>query len=75
MGKPGPAWPSFVRPPGFAAATVLEVARDGVWSGSEDGHAAAVLTWAAAVWDWWKDAHPDVEQLTQTLLGGWLAAR
>jgi Family of unknown function (DUF5946) len=75
MGKPTSTWPPFGRPEGFAAVTILDVARDGAWCDSPEGHASAVLTWATAVWAWWQESHRDVEQLTQSLLGDWLRSR
>ena len=75
LGKPDPTWPSLVRPSGFAAATIEDVARAGVWSDSPEGHAAAVPSWARAIWAWWEGSHSDVEQLTERLLGKWLSSR
>jgi hypothetical protein len=76
MGRPDPSWPNFRRPEtGLDDVTVLDVAEDGVRSGSISGHERCVLEWANAVWRAWWPEHLAVQALTRRLLldqGGYL---
>jgi hypothetical protein len=68
MGRPQPSWPAFVRPPGSATQTVLDVALAGSRAGSIAGHASAVQHWAAGVWAEWAPRHAEVAALASRVV-------
>jgi hypothetical protein len=68
MGKPDPSWPRLPAPERTGTVTVFDVAAAGAMVGSVAGHAEAVRTWAADVWQAWAGRHTAVAALTDRLL-------
>jgi hypothetical protein len=53
---------------GLEKVTVLDVAEDGVRSGSVTGHQRRVQEWATAVWEAWLPQHDMIVALRRRLL-------
>ena len=68
MGKPDPSWPRLLAPERTGTMTVFDVAAAGAMVGSVAGHAKAVRSWAADVWQAWAWQHAAVAALTDRLL-------
>ena len=68
MGKPDASWPRVPAPERAGTVTVFDVAAAGAMVGSVAGHAKAVRTWAADVWQAWALQHAAVAALTDRLL-------
>jgi Family of unknown function (DUF5946) len=68
MGKPDASWPRLPAPERTGTVTVFDVVAAGAMVGSVTGHAKAVRTWAADVWQAWALQHAAVAALTDRLL-------
>jgi hypothetical protein len=68
MGKPDASWPRLPAPTSTVTVTVFDVAAAGAMVDSPAGHAEAVRSWAAAVWQAWALQHAAVAALTDRLL-------
>jgi len=68
MGRPDASWPRLPAPARTGSVTVFDVAAAGAMVGSAAGHATAVRTWAAAVWQAWSCEQAAVAALTDRLL-------
>jgi hypothetical protein len=68
MGRPDASWPRLLAPEHTGTVTVFDVAAAGAMVDSPVGHAKAVRTWAADVWQAWALQHAAVAALTDRFL-------